>query len=96
MGQEKEEEEVSKGYVLMWEILFNVGLYFAVGYLCGLIFWTEKLIAKIVGPKNYVDQNLIMLFLLYIVGQVAIFVAWPIVLPSILVYLCFKSVRRAS
>jgi hypothetical protein len=68
------------------EILLGVVIYLVMGYLSAHYVWEEDALGALVGPKNYVDQNLILLIPLYYIGACAIFVTWPLTAPAILIW----------
>jgi len=71
-------------------VLLAVVIYLAVGYASSRYVWDEDVLAVLVGPKNYCDQNLIPLFFLYFIGACATFVLWPLAAPAILIWRIFK------
>ena len=71
----------------MLTILFLIGLWLAVGYGCTKWLWDESLMEFLVGEKNYVDQNLILLFLLWGIGFYGFIVFWPLLIPLKLISL---------
>ena len=62
-----------------------IGLYFVGGFLSVRYVWNEDVMARIAG-KNYVEQNLIPLMGLYLLGEAITFVAWPLVVPAISIW----------
>ena len=72
---------------MIWVGLFLLGAlgYLAGGYISARYVWQEDVLARLAG-HNYVDQNLILLFVLYFIGQCVTFLAWPLVTPAILVW----------
>jgi len=70
----------------MGTMLF-LGIWCAVGYGCAYWLWDESLLEFLVGKKNYVDQMLIPLLLLYGVGFCVSIVFWPLLIPLKLISL---------
>ena len=67
------------------EVLLGVIIYLVGGYLSARYVWDEDVLERLTG-KNYVEQNLILLLLLYFVGEGVTFITWPLTAPVILVW----------
>ncbi len=59
-------------------ILLLTAFWCAMGYCCVCYMWTERLLQLLVGKKNYVDPNLIILMIIYEVGFLAFIPLWPL------------------
>ena len=66
-------------------ILSGIAAYLVGGYLSAHYIWDEDVLARLTG-RNWVDQNLIPLVALYLVGAGVTFVAWPLVVPAITIW----------
>jgi len=66
--------------------LLGAIIYLAGGYASSRYVWDEDVLALLVGKKNYVDQNIILLIPLHFMGACATFVLWPLAAPAILIW----------